>query len=135
MRSCADFGALTTGAAGTQMRGSEYDGRMPFVAPPRPISGPLPSSSAGAGGVAAGATGGMPFGTSVGATSGGTGFLLGVSGRPFPPLFPGVLVADACGSARKLMRSGSTGCSLAGNSDVNGYGTSRMRSSAAPTTT
>ena len=33
------------------------------------------------------------------------------------------------------MRSGSTGFSLEANSDVNGYGTRRMRRSAMPTTT
>jgi len=120
MRSCADFGALTTGAGGTQMRGSEYDGRIPRVAPPRPMSGPFASSSA-AGGGAAGVTGGSVDGTSVGATIGrGASRFVGVSGRPFPPLLPGVFVVEACGSARKLMRSGSTGFSLDENSDVNG---------------
>jgi len=46
-----------------------------------------------------------------------------------------VFAVDACGSARKLMRSGSTGFSLDENSDVNGYGMRRIRRSATPTTT
>lgn len=121
IRASADLGALTTGAAGTQIRGSEYDGRIPRVAPPRPISGPVPSSTGGAVGVAVGATGGSVDGTSVGATSGGDGAgRFGVMGRPFPPLFPGDGVVDVWGSARKLIRSGSTACSLLLNSEVNG---------------
>src|SRR5690349_9311351 len=137
IRACADFGALTTGAAGTQMRGSEYEGRIPFVGPPRPMSGPVPSST-GASGVAGafGVTGGTVDGTSVGATRGGGGAdVRGVIGRPLPPLLPGLFVAGVCGSARKLMRSGSTGCSFVANSEVNGYGTRRILSSAAPTRT
>src|SRR5215207_7221569 len=102
MRASADFGALTTGAAGTQMRGSEYDGRMPLVGPPRPMSGPVPSSELGVA-VGAGATGGRVVGTEVGATSGGAGVLRVLTGRPFPPLFPGEVVGLSCGSARKLM--------------------------------
>lgn len=96
IRASADFGALTTGAAGTQMRGSEYDGRMPLVAPPRPISGPVPSSAGSAGVAGAvGETGGSVDGTSVGATSGGAVVFRVVSGRPLPPLFPGdALVED-----------------------------------------
>jgi hypothetical protein len=134
IRASADFGALTTGAAGTQIRGSEYDGRIPLVGPPRPTSGPVPSS-AGAVGVADGCTGGSVDGTSDGATIGGAGFEFGVIGRPFPPLFPGVVTSDLCGSARKLIRSGSTDCSLLGNSDVNGYGIRMTRISAAPRST
>jgi hypothetical protein len=33
---------------------------------------------------------------------------------------PGEFVVEACGSARKLIRSGSTGFSFEENSDVNG---------------
>src|SRR5690349_3712014 len=109
MRASADFGALTTGAAGTQIRGSEYDGRMPFVGPPPPISGPVPSSGATTGAGGAVLTGGRVVGTADGATSGGAGFAFGVSGRPLPPLLPGDGVGLTWGSARKLMRSGTTG--------------------------
>jgi hypothetical protein len=69
---------------------------------------------------AVGETGGNVDGTSVGATRGGAVVLRVVSGRPLPPLFPGEFVADDCGSARKLMRSGWMGCSFGPNSDVNG---------------
>jgi hypothetical protein len=71
MRPSADLGALTTGAAETQMRGSEYDGRMPAVAPPFPMSGPVPSSVLVTVGGAAGLTGGNSDGTVEGATIGG----------------------------------------------------------------
>jgi len=46
-----------------------------------------------------------------------------------------VFAVDACGSARKLMRSGSTGFSRDEKSEVNGYGTRRIRSRAIPMTT
>ena len=136
MRASADLGALTTGAAGTQIRGSEYEGRMPFVGPPRPMRGPVPSSD-GATGAAGGAglTGGSDDGTSVGATIGGAGLAPGVTGRPFPPLFPGDVVGLSCGKARKLIRSGSTRCSCGPKIDVNGYGISSTRNKAAPTST
>jgi len=135
MRASADFGALTTGAAGTQIRGSEYEGRIPFVGPPRPMSGPVPSSDGATGAAGAGLTGGSDEGTSVGATIGGAGLAPGVSGRALPPLFPGDGVGLACGNARKLIRSGSTGCSFGPKIDVNGYGISSTRNNAAPTRT
>ena len=98
---------MTTGAAGTQMRGSEYEGRIPRVGPPRPISGPVPSSSVAGGEAGAVETGGRLDGTSVGATSGGAGVERSVViGRPFPPLRPGEDGSAVCGSARKLIRSG-----------------------------
>ena len=104
---------------------------MPLVGPPRPTNGPVPSSDGVTEGVGVGDAGGSVVGTSVGATSGGAGLAV-VMGLPFPPLFPGDVFVDDCGSARKLIRSGSTGCSLLANSEVNGYGMSSTRRSAAP---
>ena len=78
---------------------------MPLVGPPRPMSGPVPSSVVtGAAGVAV--TGGRALGTAVGATSGGAGVEFVVTGRPLPPLLPGDVAALSCGSSRKLIRSG-----------------------------
>jgi hypothetical protein len=62
---------------------------MPFVGPPRPMSGPVPSSDGAAAAVGAGLTGGSDEGTAVGATIGGAGLAPGVIGLAFPPLFPG----------------------------------------------
>jgi hypothetical protein len=72
-------------------------------------------------------------GTSVGATIG-----RGVLASSFIVRFR--RSCPACSSSKlvgreELMRSGSTGFSLEENSDVNGYGTRRMRRRAIPTTT
>ena len=93
-------GSETTGAGGTQSRGSPYDGRTPAVGPPDPITSPLPD---GAADEVLGA--GSALGIVVGARSGGGGALRFASGRPSPPLRPGVVTGPAFGSAMKLMCS------------------------------
>ena len=130
-------GICTTVAPGAQTRGSVNCGLMPRAGPPVPTIGPLPCSSSP--GRKGRGRSGSPFGTMVGATSGGSdgvGLFVRTIGRPLPPERAGsVSLGSPLGMAMNPMRSTTGGVFPSLIKRAQSTGNTKIRTSKVMTTT